>query len=191
MSRGLDVLEEVAREVTIFVPYEDIPIQPLDKIDCRIIKFGSKNTVKYADKKDSNGNIIEEGNESVNLRVYLYVYSWFSAKKDSFVPEHAGKVIKTNPPAKWIGGIIALKEKCHENTGDKNDFFKHRILIRREDTDFPGGRYASLKITDNGIDPNYKDDDYNAIVDKPADKRSPRIFFLDRFPDRREKRSAA
>lgn len=170
-NRGLDELELAVEQQNLIVPGTDYNIGNHDKIDCRIIKFGSRNE-KFWKGKDGKPD-----NTTLHIKTYIKVNSWFKAETQDHVGELPGQVILINPRVAWIPELVALQRSLAEETGDKGEIFKHNIEIFRNDKKNPKGEghFGYLVVTDKGQADDFDDNELEYIKDAPQERETDRV----------------
>ena len=161
MSRGLEELNAAISATNMVIPTKDIPILGYDKIVCRIIKFGKMNEMKWKGKDGKPDNTTQ------HIRVYIHVYSFFEAVKQDFRKDLENKVITVNPRVAWLPEMVALQRALEEDSGDKEELFRHKVQIFRRDKKNPNGEgnFGYLEFSDLGLDDTFRDDDHETIVE--------------------------
>lgn len=153
-SRGLDTLLQAVADNNVIVPNKDVPIVNNDRFTCRIIKFGKVNDRKYKDD--------ETGEESTSkcLRIYLHLYEFFSAEDAKIDDGMSNTVITINPKLQWLSEITATQVALEEMTGNKEEIFRHKFMLRRKDRlSAANNKYGYIEVKDLGVDPLYDDTD--------------------------------
>lgn len=161
MSRGLESFNAAVEATNLIVPNKDVQIQNFDKISARIIKFGKLNEIKWKGKEGKPDNITQ------HIRLYLHVYSWFSAESQGYRTNLVNTVITVNPRVAWLPELVALQRSLEEQTGEKEEFFRHKIEILRKDRKMTtgDGRYGYIEVKDDGVDSNFTEGDEESIAD--------------------------
>ena len=175
MSRGLEVLEEAIQAVGIFVPSDDYRFEKFDKIECRVIKFGDRNKVNYKEKGTPGEKNYKPGNTTENIRMYLHVYSWFEAATQSFFEDRKNKTLKINPQVAWLTDFVKNQKSLAEDTKRKDEIFRHKLELFRIDqkSDKSEGFYGFIKVTDQGVDSNFVEDDHENIIEEKKEDKKP------------------
>lgn len=161
MSRGLEEFNAAIAATNLIIPNKDVPIQNFDKVVARVIKFGKLNEIKWKGKDGKPDNITQ------HIRVYLHVYSWFSAESQDYRKDIANKVVTVNPRVAWLPELVSLQRNLEEQFDNKEELFRHKIQIWRKDRKLPqgDGKYGYIEISDEGIDNNFRDDEHESVVD--------------------------
>lgn len=161
MSRGLEEFNAAIAATNMIVPNKDIPIQNYDRVSCRIIKFGKLNEIKWKGKDGKPDNVTQ------HIRIYLHVYSWFSAESQQNRTDIANKVVTINPRVAWLPELVALQRGLEEQYGDKEELFRHKIQILRKDRKLPqgDGKYGYMEVVDDGVDSSFRDNEHESVAD--------------------------
>lgn len=161
MSRGLEEFNAAIEATNLIIPNKDVPIQNFDKVIARIIKFGKLNEIKWKGKDGKPDNVTQ------HIRLYLHVYSWFSAESQDYRKDIAGKVVTVNPRVAWLPELVSLQRSLSEQTDDKEEIFRHKIQIWRKDRKLPqgDGKYGYIEVSDEGIDGSFREDEHESVVD--------------------------
>lgn len=166
-ARGLDALLSLETDDKIIIPNKDVKIENFDKITCRIIKFGKKN------QRDWKGDANSAPSTSTNLRIYLYVHEFHQASLGKPNPEYAETIITINPKVQWLGNLVAEQTKLAELTGNKEEIFRRKLVLRRADKKVADSTntYGSIEVTDMNVDPTYNETQHTQVqsVDDETD----------------------
>lgn len=156
--RNLELLDQIAGE--IIVPNLDLVLKNLDRLECRIIRFISKNKKTWKDKEDDSIK-----NETEHTRILVHVYSHKSLNPDlgGYVadPAIAGTKVTINPQTKLLAELVSVNEKFKQNGIPLSS---RKLEVRRKDVagGKNGGNYTTWEWKDLGEAPVSSSDDWRS-----------------------------
>jgi hypothetical protein len=154
--RNGDILEQISQE--IIIPNQDLVLKDLDTLDCRIVKFVSKNKKVW---KNKDGSVSNE-TEHVRILIHVYAHKFFSQEKEGYVTdtETAGKKVTINPQLKLMSDLYVLNETLKQ--ADRS-LYGTKVKILRKDVEggANGGKYTTWEFKDLGAAPITDNDNWS------------------------------